>query len=467
LDIDFEIAASLTQIERLRRTLVLGRFDPIAISEADAALSVAGEALGIDTRREVYAAFTRAQIEHHRIYAASLQGRYDEVAPRDPLFANLQKAAVSPEPILGVEQGLSKPPRPLTVRDAVQRYINFKRDREWVHKTYLDTKRVLDLFMELSGADRPLDQIQTPDVQAFRDALLKLPTNYTKRPETRDLTVRQILDLPNSLGGLSAKTGTKYLDLLRSFLRWCVAEDALKMVPGEKTRMPGISRDASIDARHSFSAEHLQKIFSSPLYSGSKSLARRSVAGSEVIRDGKFWVPLIGIFTGMRLGEIVQLLVGDVVELNGVRAFRVTPGDNNERRLKTASSKRDIPVHRELLRCGFGQYLATLPQKGPADRLFPDLTIGKGGYASHAYGKWFARYLDDLGLTSSKLTFHSFRHNFKDAAYLANIPESQAMALMGHAEKGVHSNYGSGHAITILDEALQRLSYQLDLSHLH
>lgn len=250
LDLGFEASDSLSELKALRKMLVSRQFDGIAWSEAETALSLSGitlKKLGIDTRENVCAAILRARMEHHRIYAASLEGRFDELAPRDPMFVNLQSTA---RPEAGSEIDLLRPPRPrgLTLLEAAQKYVEFKGPTEWAKKTLLDNQRVLGLFGELVGNDRQLSAIASTDVKEFRDALRTLPPNYSKKPEYRGLDVREVLKrVGGAEGGLSAKTSGKYLDLLRSFLRWCVAEEYLDKVPGEKVTVPGITREASVD----------------------------------------------------------------------------------------------------------------------------------------------------------------------------------------------------------------------------
>jgi hypothetical protein len=56
----------------------------------------------------------------------------------------------------------------------------------------------------------------------------------------------------------------------------------------------------------------LVRLFKTPVWTGCKSAHRRSVAGPEIIRDEKFWLPLIAVFSGARQEEICQLHVTDV-----------------------------------------------------------------------------------------------------------------------------------------------------------
>ncbi len=70
----------------------------------------------------------------------------------------------------------------------------------------------------------------------------------------------------------------------------------------------------------------------------------------------------------MRLGEIIQMQVADVKTLDGIDYFDVTPvaiepsddeadDAEEEKSLKTASSRRGIPIHKTLFDLGFGEFL--------------------------------------------------------------------------------------------------------------
>src|SRR3546814_11630732 len=77
------------------------------------------------------------------------------------------------------------------------------------------------------------------------------------------------------------------------------------------------------------------------LVRSSWSRARRAIPGTLVVRDGKFGIPLIGLFAGLRCGEIVQLDVADIKTEHGIDYFDITKGEpESGKSLKTASSAR-------------------------------------------------------------------------------------------------------------------------------
>ena len=170
----------------------------------------------------------------------------------------------------------------------------------------------------------------------------------------------------------------------------------------------------------------------------------------------------------MRLGEIVQLLVSDVRQEDDISFFEVSKGEDDDKNLKTASSQRAIPIHPELVKMGFLDYVEGQRKKTPQGRIFSEIKVGANGYFSHNFSKWFGRYLKQVEVKTAKTSFHSFRHNFKDGLRNAGSEDSRQNALMGHSDGSVPSTYGTGYSPKVLNDDLQKIEYpSLDLSHLY
>lgn len=131
-----------------------------------------------------------------------------------------------------------------------------------------------------------------------------------------------------------------------------------------------------------------------------------------------------------------------------------------------AKNNRRVPVHPELLRLGFLDHVARSSLEGPW--LFPGIDrTEKRRSHSAAWGAWFGRYLDRVGIKSDKLTFHSFRHTFKHFARASGLPEDHQDAMTGHTTAEVARRYGSaeGYPVNALDQSMARLVFgSLDLS---
>jgi integrase len=159
------------------------------------------------------------------------------------------------------------------------------------------------------------------------------------------------------------------------------------------------------------------------------------------------WIPLVGLYTGMRLEEICQLAPEDIKEETYRDAhgktrkvsviYATDEGDNQG--LKNAGSRRKVPVHAELVKAGFVDYVKA--QSGP--RIFPGLKANKAGREGANASIWFGKFLrEKCEITDPRKVFHSFRHLFKDVLREHGVQEQVSDALTGHTNGSVGRTYG-------------------------
>jgi integrase len=189
--------------------------------------------------------------------------------------------------------------------------------------------------------------------------------------------------------------------------------------------------------------------------------------------DTSFWAPLMALFTGARLAEVLCLRTDGLYSVDGVLVFHFRHRPALGQYLKgKAKNNRRVPVHPELIRLGFVEYLKDVTKRGPlpdgAGWLFPDIDRGrKVRNHSSAWGAWFGRYLTRCGIKSDLLTFHSFRHTFKHFSRVCSIPEDHQDAMTGHTTAEVARRYGSadGYPVEALERSMPLLKFgKLDLS---
>ncbi len=224
---------------------------------------------------------------------------------------------------------------------------------------------------------------------------------------------------------------------------------------------------AASDARHPFSTEQLVAIFNAPLYRGCRDdELGYATPGPNVVRRARFWVPLVGLFSGLRLNELCSLEVNDAALRDGVDCLVVQPDAEGVKQLKTKAAARVVPVHPELRRCGLLNYVAETRAAGHR-RLFPELRPDRRGYHSDAFQKWLARYLRKASASAPRTSFHSFRHNFRDAVRESGANRDAVLALGGWAAGGTEETYGGGLRPRTLAAVMSGIEYpDLDLSHL-
>lgn len=315
-------------------------------------------------------------------------------------------------------------------------------------------ERAMRLFTEFHG-DMPLQQITKQHVKQFREAIRKIPTRLKRKQ--LETTLPELLELANA-GKLEGEPRTagavnKLIVALSAMFDVMCDEDVMKENPAK-----GLLLKTEDSNRLPYAMDDLNKLFHSSIYTASFA--------ADNPRPSRFWLPLLALYTGGRIGELSQALTEDII-IKGEMAYLSINTLHEGKRLKTKSSHRQVPIHQQLIKFGLLDYVAAAKKAG-AVRLFPDLTLTKHGAFAASFSNWYGRYCRDIGLNDPNKVFHSFRHNFKDACRDAEIPKDVHDRLTGHASSDVGSSYGLGFSVEKLNHYIQRIDYpELKLKHLH
>jgi integrase len=274
--------------------------------------------------------------------------------------------------------------------------------------------------------------------------LRQLPIKAAEIREFQGMPIKSIVKANAKIGKptISRQTRNKYLAALGSFCRWL---DKLGYIDGNPVIGMHDMIDKGAQPVRSYTMDELKAIFASPIFTGYQSDEKDHLPGNMRTRDWRFWLPIIALFTGARLGELAQLLVDDVrEEVNGCWVLHITKVGDLEKSVKTKGSQRVIPVHSELARVGLLEYHATLKARGEK-RLFPQIIADGRGHISGTPSRWYGRYLEGIGIKDGKATnFHSFRHTVADAFRRAEFLDAQFGFMLGHTsrETGITRGYG-------------------------
>jgi integrase len=401
----------------------------------------------------------RALRDSSRIKLLRSQGDWSG-EPLDPLFRR-PRAEVLPVP---------QPPEIPREKPALNELVeNFLAEKKGITPKFADDHRAAIKAFEqtLKHPERWYEGTRR-DVAHFKDLLLQTPANWTKLYKGKTLPEAVKLAEKSDKPRLSARTvNDKYLSLVSAVLKWTVNNGYITSNPAEGVKVEQAKGAKKKKPRAPFNHAHLKRIFAAPVFTGCKSDKKTAEPGNHRVRDHRYWVPLIALFSGARLNEIGQLARDDVREIDGVLCFRITISEGDGRHLKTEAAERVVPVHSELVKLGLPAYVASIRAKDH-DRLFPRWQKGKDGYYSSIFSKWFARFMDSVDLRDKKLVFHSFRHTFIDALRAVNTPKDVRAALVGHEEGDVEGVYGRGYPPRTLLETVDKVSYPgLDLSRLY
>ena len=324
-------------------------------------------------------------------------------------------------------------------------------------KTKYQEKRYLNLLIEEVG-DIPIGSITREMTKGFKTNIMKLPSNMRKSPKYRDLTYREILkkNIPQK-EKLSRTTVNNILSILSSFMEWCkndhyVKENLFKGMMLKKDIHPR-------DETKPFTNQDLRTVFNKNTYL------------DYTIEKRKFhlyWIPLISLFHGLRLGEICPLYCDNIRKIEGNHRERrwcfdiIFESNRPDKRLKNTSSRRIVPIHDTLINLGFLEYVEIVQKKLKKERLFHELTYVDGNYNKSVSRFWNQKYLPDIGLKSSQTNFHSLRHTCSNHLKQKGIPTEFIQELLGHTTgKITLERYGESYNPSILyKKCVSKIIYQ-------
>ncbi|MGO9740597.1 MAG: site-specific integrase [Roseiarcus sp.] len=367
-----------------------------------------------------------------------------------------------PGPIASPE---TKKPRRL-----IELHAKWKERKTHSEKAIDDNLLYVERFIDIVG-DIPIAQITQDHVREYRDTLKK----YPRSPPApfAEGRVQDAIDWARANPGTKLLTkctiNAKGLGALSTLFETAYADGYVKSNPFHKMNLVEEAHDHT--ARLPFDDEDLHRLFASPLYTDAKFLP--SAGGFEA----SFWMPLIALFSGMRLEEIGQLDVNDIRQSPVSPYFDITTLENksphgsdkpdprklnahrvdNGKAVKTLGSIRRIPIHPLLIELGFLQFVARRRKEG-GRRLFNHLNPYRERCTKN-WSRWWGRYQNKEMTILPEKDFHSFRHTFKDALREAGVVEKLQDALLGHASGKVGDKYGLGQPISILAPEIEKIKY--------
>ena len=299
-------------------------------------------------------------------------------------------------------------------------------------KTLDSYRAAIRLFIDIVG-DKPLHALGVSDQNRFEDMIVKIPANRTKIAMARTLTINEMTDL--DARKLSPQSAKNVAMRANRFLLWAFRREGGKP-PFELMGNIRITARSKSVQRRVFSDDELRILFNPATYAHGRQQS-----------PYMYWLPLIGLHSGMRINEIAQLTLADIGSRDGVVCFHVTDDGDDEtqgrrtKRVKTDAGRRTVPIHDALLGLGLLDYVEILRENGQ-QVLFPELTGGRDG-PGQAASKQFGRYCDRVGLRDPELVFHSFRHGAVGRMRGAGLPKELRKVVVGHsAAEDTHDTYG-------------------------
>lgn len=356
-------------------------------------------------------------------------------------------------------------------------------DKDWKAKTG-DQNRILHIFAWVTG-DKQLCEYRQTDISTFVAAYEEAPAGFRwmdhikAKPQLPWTTVKA--GFPEKRGETrSAATFNRDVGVLQAACKVLGAEDGpweprsgdrLVLAAGKRKTID--QPDPLDPKRMPWTPAHLEALFNLNLYTGGGGHLRRLEASHmpTVWHDAAFWVPMAGAYSGGVLNELCGLEIRDVNLDCAIPHFLIRDNmtrskDGVERAgAKTRYRIRHVPIHRELLRLGFADYVRAVAKNGNT-KLFPELYTIKSGGGTMFYARAWVNLVDAvdaqirLPRTSDgkRADFHSLRTYSE--SILASIDASQAHIdrILGHASDGTGAkHYNRRMHVIGIDKYLEEL----------
>lgn len=327
-------------------------------------------------------------------------------------------------------------------------------------------RSILRRFAWITG-DRPLGSYNHLDVAAFKRGLLRLPVSFGRGDA--DAAMKQPFNawietqpaVPAS-EARSLKTLNRDLSTMSTVAKQ-LAQSAWKpKVPNTPVldfagAMVRIKDDGKV-LRPPWKRAHMEVLFSSPLYLGGGGSKQRLKGASnpQVWHDAAYFAPLLWYYHQACREEICGLRADEVNIDHDVPHFIIKDNDVRGREEELAGEKRvarrrALPLHPELIRLGFLDYVRAIRSEGHV-ALFPELYLhsakrGGAQFYGRAWVHLFHYIADRLPIPVNEAgkgpDIHSIRSLGSSFYEVDGINEIIRADIMGHARSGTNAKHYS------------------------
>lgn len=459
-EIGWNLECSRGRIKELDEQLLLNAFDDKTKKRACGLADSSGWTLAdLDERKQLFVLqlAARAEREQMQLLIHMLSKPHRGYTAEDELFQQTAERPLIEGPSRGrpIRQELQ-----LTLREAVTDFIGRQNLRNLGKSQIEELSRALLWLREEVGDMAPLASVGTVELRKFRDDLARLDVTLRGRPAPFKQRLTNVADRQ-----IKSVTAQRYWRSVQAFFAWCDSEQLIGSDPAASLKLDRKKGQVS-RTPPPFTEAELQRLFKTPLFAGYLSPNRVGVAGNCRKRGGHWWSGVLLLFTGLRAGELSQLLPGDFAFDADIPHLKVREIDDDGRRVKSTkneASVRDVPLHDTLLKLGLREFVMERSKIAPKGRVFREFRLGTKGRKSDGLTKFWAAYLRKSELWREGRSTHVFRHTVIAFLRANDMPVEDIAAFVGHAGKTVTAGYGGAFPLARKLRTVQKLNFGFDV----
>jgi integrase len=302
------------------------------------------------------------------------------------------------------------------------------------------------VLLEILGNISISDFNSMDAVTKLKGILLRFPKN--KQQRYGDKSIHAILKTEKLYEKIDPKTANNYIDRARAVVKFAGKNDLLTNAANVYEGERFATSKAAEEERAAYDSGDVSRLID--------AICTKPLQGQNPPYPERFWIVLIALFHGLRLGNIVELTKEDICQTDrGMWIFDL-------RRGKTKATVRPVAICDTLLLLGFLEWVEQLPRKN----LFQD--------SSRSFSAWYNR--DEVrngkrfqGFESRYITedkakcLYSIRHHFAGNVFEVTEDFKITSDMMGHS---------TGHKVTARytkatkAEALKEVTEKMQMEHI-
>ncbi len=325
------------------------------------------------------------------------------------------------KPVVVVDENKYKLVSSLTLKEAYIKYCLWYKQQNITQKQYNATTNKLSyLILPFFGETTLIEDVTIEMINDFKIFLTGFP-NINKK-EYKHLSfneIKQLKHIPEK-HMIGINTQQKYLTILKQFFSYMTKSNLLTYNPCSLLNMP----DTTALHREAFSDEEMKRIFQ-----------------KISTLDDRQYIYFTLAYTGMRPSEFWKAKIN--VSEEGVLYFDLT---DSSLKLKTSSSYRFIPLHKNLINMGIHHKLKSLQEN----------------FTQAGISSYFNKTIKPLITNNSNKIMYSFRHTVATKLKRAEIDMDMVAELLGHSYQNITMTkevYAGNFTIVQLQKAINNLNF--------
>jgi integrase len=379
--------------------------------------------------------------------------------PVDPYFRR-QAVHTSVEVKLTSRVPAPAEQRGTALETAVRLYLVKKEAKNLSQSNVDEIARVLRWLMEQLTPSRSLDAVQKVEMRKFRTDIARMDrTQRGRKAAFKDRLTDSDVDQ------IASVTALKYWRYVQAFFAWAFAEGHCENDPSVGLILEA-KKGQTANSPEAFTSEELQLLLTTPIYTGYRSRDRVADVGECHTRGGHWWAGMLMMWTGMRAGELSQLLVSDFALNDPIPHVKIRREDSSGKIVKTVKNKgavRDTPLAPVMFELGLAQFIENRSKAGLDVRVFREFRLGAGGRSSDGMTKFWSAYLKRFGLWKVGRATHVWRHTVIAMLRANEVSDEESGAYVGHSPRSVTAGYGGKFPLTRKLKTLEKLDFGFDV----